>query len=150
MRFPAESSHKTRPVKIPAQVPQTGTGQRVSVLKKPAANSSPDRLETSFLRGTRIENLKRSTWWMWATRYERSFKGVFAMMTSKAKRDAARYYQSWHADTPYPEALRAVSLTDPRAICPECEEPIESYHVVEYQYDGVPCALPRMRRSDQN
>ena len=113
-----ESSHKTRPVKIPAQVPQTGTGQRVSVLKKPAANSSPDRLETSFLRGTRIENLKRSTWWMWATRYERSFKGVFAMMTSKAKRDAARYYQSWHADT-IPLALRAVSSRPGRL--PQCE-----------------------------
>jgi hypothetical protein len=88
---------------------------------------------------------------MWATRYERPCKGVFAMTTSKAKRDAARYYyQSWHPDTPYPEALRASSLTDPRAICPEYEEPIESYHVVEYQYDGVPCALPHMRRSDQN
>jgi len=96
------------------------------------------RSETSFLRGTRIENLERSTWRMWATRYERPFTGVFAMTTNKTKRDAARYYQSWHPDTPYGEALRAVSLTDRQAICPDCEEPIESYHVVDYQYDGVP------------
>jgi hypothetical protein len=75
---------------------------------------------------------------MWAARYERPFNGVFAMTTNKAKRDAARYYQSWHPDTPYPEALRAVSLTGPQAICPDCEELIESYHVVEYRYDGVP------------